>query len=70
MSHITAEFVRQLAAVWHRFDVTPQDAQTLASMLEPMDDAGETLSERVEFDMEPGDFLSGLDAMAKETPHK
>lgn len=64
MSRITADVVTSLAYVWHRFEPVGQDMNALAQMLAPMDDAGEALSENVAFDMEPADYLSGLQAMA------
>ena len=64
MSRISGEFVAALAEVWHRFEPEAADAQSLAEMLAPMDDAGETMAANVEFDMEPSDYLTGLEAMA------
>ena len=66
MSRITTDFVAALARVWHRFDPPGQDMETLAQMLAPMDDAGEDMSHAVDFDMEPSDYLVGLEALAKE----
>ena len=60
MSAITGSFVAALARIWHRFDPPAGDVDTLATMLAPMDDAGESLAGRVEFDMEPADYLAGL----------
>ncbi len=62
MSRITGKFVTDLASIWHRFDLADQDAQSLAEMLAPMDDAGEVMSHSIEFDMEPSDYLAGLEA--------
>ena len=64
MSRITDQFVATLAHVWHRFDPPQADTTTLADMLAPMDDAGEALADDVEFDMEPSDFILGLEATA------
>lgn len=66
MSDIDAEFVKRLAKVWHRFEPAGQDLDQLAEMLRPMDDAGEALAPGVGFDMEPSEYLAGLEAMAKE----
>ena len=66
MSDITGDFVAALARVWHRFEPHGQDVDTLAAMLAPMDDAGEALAGDVEFDMEPSDYLLGLEAMAAD----
>ena len=66
MSRITADFVAALARVWHRFEPPGQDMETLSQMLAPMDDAGEEMSAGVDFDMEPSDYLLGLDAMSEE----
>jgi hypothetical protein len=66
MSRITAEFVAALARVWHRFEPPGQDMETLAEMLAPMDDAGEDMSHAVHFDMEPSDYLAGLEALAED----
>ena len=68
MSRINGAFVSMLARVWHRFEPPGQDMQALAEMLAPMDDAGEALSVDVGFDMEPSDFLVGLDAVADDPP--
>lgn len=67
MSKISADFALTLARVWHRFEPAGQDMQGLATMLAPMDDAGERLSADVEFDMEPADFTASLAAMAKHS---
>lgn len=64
MSKLDGEFVRQVASTWHRFEPPERDLEVLAEMLRPMDEAGERLSARVGFDMEPGDFLAGQQAMA------
>ena len=66
MSRISAEFVATLARVWHRFDPPGQDMQALSEMLAPMDDAGEDMSHAVDFDMEPSDYLAGLQALAED----
>ena len=66
MSQISAMFVAALAHTWHRFEPPEQDLETLAAMLRPMDDAGEELSVQVAFDMEPSDYLLGMDAMADD----
>jgi hypothetical protein len=66
MSRISAEFIAALAHVWHRFDPPGQDMEALAQMLAPMDDAGEDMSQAVDFDMEPSDYLVGLEAIAKD----
>lgn len=65
MSEIDADFVAAIARIWHRFEPADQDLTALAEMLAPMDDAGESLSTKVGFDMEPADYLTGLEAMAK-----
>jgi hypothetical protein len=62
MRRLTGPFVAALARVWHRFDAPEQDVEMLAQMLAPMDEAGERLAQRMRFDMEPADFLHGLDA--------
>lgn len=64
MSHLSGKFVAALARTWHRFEPPEQDLEILAGMLRPMDEAGEALSAHVEFDMEPSDYLVGLEAMA------
>ncbi len=56
------EFVAALADRVHRF--VPGDVDALAQMLAPMDEAGEVMAESVEFNMEPSDYLAGLEAMA------
>ncbi|MBT6273629.1 MAG: hypothetical protein HOI95_05790 [Chromatiales bacterium] len=70
MSQLSGEFVAALARTWHRFEPPEQDLESLAAMLRPMDEAGEELSSHVEFDMEPSDYLVGLDAMADVTRDK
>ena len=65
MSRITASFVAAIAKVWHRFEPQGQDLDTLAEMLAPMDEAGETLSATIEFDMQPSDYQLGLEAMSQ-----
>ena len=65
MSEISADFLRLVAKVWHRFEPREQSMEELAAMLAPMDDAGETCSRNVEFDMEPADFLLAQDALAE-----
>ena len=60
MSGITSEVVALIAKVWHRFEPSREDADTLAGMLAPMDDAGEELSARIEFD---GENLSKADVI-------
>ncbi|NKB59630.1 MAG: hypothetical protein GKS00_25200 [Alphaproteobacteria bacterium] len=64
MSLITGDFVAKLAKVWHRFTLSDQDSETLATMLAPMDDAGEAVSGDIEFDMEPSDFDIALEKLA------
>ena len=64
MSEISAEFVRLVATVWHRFEPREQSMEELAAMLAPMDDAGEACSRHLTFDMEPADFLLAQDALA------
>jgi len=66
MSRITADFFAALARVWHRFEPPGQDMETLADMLAPMDDAGEDMSHAVDFDMEPSDYVAGLEALAED----
>jgi hypothetical protein len=68
MDPISGDFVAALARTWHRFELPEQDREILAAMLRPMDEAGEELSAHVEFDMEPSDYLLGLDAMADDMP--
>jgi hypothetical protein len=68
MSRITGEFVALLAQNWHRFTPQGQDLDALATMLAPMDDAGERLADRLDFDTEPSDFLAGLEA--RSTSHE
>ena len=64
MSGITDEFVAMLARVWHRFTPQTDDAETLANMLTPMDDAGEAVADDIQFDMEPSDFVAALEELA------
>ena len=64
MSGITGEFVAKLAKVWHRFTLPGNDRNDLAKMLRPMDDAGEEVSQKVLFDMEPSDFNNALSDQA------
>lgn len=66
MEKISGSLVATLARVWHRFDPRGQDLEGLAGMLAPMDEAGERLSERIGFDMEPADYLIGLDDVSGE----
>jgi len=69
MSKITGTFVLSLAKVWHRFEPADQDMEALAEMLAPMDDAGETFSRDIGFDMEPSDYELALDRQA-DTSHE
>lgn len=64
MSEITGDFVAMLARVWHRFTLPAGDTETLANMLTPMDDAGETVADDLQFDMEPSDFDTALEELA------
>ena len=64
MSEITGDFVAMLARVWHNFTVPAEDAGTLANMLAPMDDAGESVAQDLQFDMEPSDFDTALEELA------
>ena len=66
MSDITGDFVARLAKIWHRFTLPAGEEQTLADMLQPMDDAGETVARRLAFDMEPADFETALENCAHE----
>ena len=51
MASITGDFVAKLAAVWHRFTVSEEDRETLATMLVPMDEAGERAVRHLAFDI-------------------
>ena len=64
MSAIKGDFVKLIASVWHRFLPEQQEAEILANMLAPMDDAGEEVSENIEFDYEPSDFYLALEELA------
>lgn len=64
MSDITGNFVAMMARVWHRFALPATDAEPLAGMLAPMDDAGETASGELRFDMEPSGFDRALEELA------
>ena len=64
MSRITGDFAAMLARVWHRMTLQPDDADTLAKMLAPMDEAGEAVATEVQFDMEPSDFDAAVDELA------
>ncbi len=64
MSQITGEFVTMMARIWHRFALPAKDAEPLAGMLAPMDDAGEAVAEDLRFDMEPSDFDRALEDLA------
>ena len=64
MSRITGDFAAMLARVWHRITLPADEADTLASMLAPMDDAGEAVAADIEFDMEPSDFDAAMDELA------
>ena len=64
MSDITGGFVAMMARVWHRFALPAADAEPLAGMLAPMDDAGETVSRELRFDMEPSGFDRALEELA------
>jgi hypothetical protein len=64
MASITGDFVAKLAAVWHRFTVSEEDRETLATMLVPMDEAGERAVRHLAFDMEPADFDAAIEDLA------
>ena len=64
MASITGDFVAKLAAVWHRFTVSEEDRETLATMLLPMDEAGEWAVRHLAFDMEPADFDAAIEDLA------
>lgn len=64
MSDITGDFVAMMARIWHRFTLPSDDAAPLAGMLAPMDAAGETVSETMQFDREPSDFDRALEELA------
>ena len=64
MSDITGDFVAMMARIWHRFTLPADDAAPLAGMLVPMDAAGETVAETMQFDREPSDFDRALEELA------
>ena len=64
MPDLDHEFVARLARTWHRFEPQGQDLDKLADMLRPMDEAGERLSARVDFDDEPSDYHLGMAQMS------
>jgi hypothetical protein len=64
MSNITGDFVAMIAQVWHRFTLPKSDTDTLAALLAPMDDAGETVAEDIRLDGEPSDFDLALEELA------
>lgn len=64
MGGITGDFVAMLARVWHRFALPADEAESLAEMLTPMDEAGEAAAEDIAFDMEPSDYIGALDDLA------
>ena len=64
MASITGDFVAKLAAVWHRFTVSEEDRETLATMLLPMYEAGERAVRHLAFDMEPADFDAAIEDLA------
>ena len=64
MASITGDFVAKLAAVWHRFTVSEEDRETLATLLVPMDEAGERAVRHLAFDMEPADFDAAIEDLA------
>lgn len=66
MSAINGGFVAKLAEIWHRFTLPEAERQTLADMLAPMDDAGESVARHLEFDMEPSEFNRVLQDLAPE----
>ncbi|MBH67361.1 MAG: hypothetical protein CMM58_03320 [Rhodospirillaceae bacterium] len=70
MSAIKGDFVKLIASVWHRFVIAQQEAETLADMLVPMDDAGEEVAEYIEFDYEPSDFYLTLEELAEVEENK
>jgi hypothetical protein len=64
MNDITGGFVAMMARVWHRFALPESEAEPLAGMLAPMDDAGETVAKELQFDMEPSGFDRALEELA------
>lgn len=69
MSKIDDDFVRRVANTWHRFEPGDDASAGLAEMLQPMDEAGESVSRLMHFDREPSDFLRGLEALSR-TPQR
>ena len=64
MSGITGNFVAMMAQAWHRITLPSKDEGPLASMLAPMDAAGEDIANTLQFDMEPSDFDRALEELA------
>ncbi len=64
MSDITGEFVAMLARTWHRFTLPAGNAESLADLLSPMDEAGEAVADAISFDEEPSDFDLALEELA------
>jgi len=65
VSRIDDAFVASVARAWHGIELDAADAQVLARMLAPMDDAGEALASRLAFEREPADFLRAMDWQAQ-----
>ncbi len=63
MSAITAELVAKLARVWHRAEVSDKEAEAIARVLGPMDDAAESAAEALDLEAEPSDFEIALDEL-------
>ena len=66
MSGITGNFVAMMAQAWHRITLPSKDEGPLASMLAPMDAAGEDIANTLQFDMEPSDFDRALEELASK----
>ena len=64
MSGITGNFVAMMAQAWNRITLPSKDEGPLASMLAPMDAAGEDIANTLQFDMEPSDFDRALEELA------
>lgn len=52
-----AAFIETLIERFHRYSVSPNDAQGLAGMLGPVDALAESAAKGLGFDDEPADFL-------------
>ena len=64
MAEITADFVRQMARTWHGIELDAAEAEGIARMLQPMEEAAENASQNLDFDSEPADFTRLLDQLA------